>query len=489
MVVIRVITLCLLTSSLFASEIHLIYPRLEAGQDTFRYERSLDSTFILGHITEYRPTMSLTCEGVVIPLTSDGAFLAYLPIPWYSETFGWNLTLTNGGVETSKLFFAFSPTSANVEPAWHVLPEPASFVVKQRNTHTRTAVGGSYHLFPDSGTVLKVIATSDLWLKFVLADEWTGVIERRFTDSLFTKLHLPERIRLGNGEIAVKAESVKIAFDVQRQPLFETAVEADGNEINLTLFGTTASLDRIRYIGQARDFVQDVTWSQRAHGVDIAILLAEPTLHGFSLETTDSSLTLNIFNRKYATKTLRGKRIALDPGHGGVADGAIGPLGNKEKDVVLRWSEILEKELTSYGAIVLRTRTDDTAIGLHDRVKLARNFNADVFLSLHGNALSDGENPFERRGCGTYYYQSLSRGLAETIQNAVLAKTGLHDDGISDANFAVVRPTDFPAVLIEAAFMMHPDEELKLTDEKFLLDLSRGVANGLLDFFSTAPAR
>lgn len=489
MVVIRILLLFALTFAVSAAEIRLVYPRLEVGQDTFRYNRSLDSTFVLGQIQGYQPEMALTCNGIPVIPSQDGAFLAFLQLPWQSETLAWNLSLTYRGAETSSFAFPFSVSPDPVPVEWNALAQPTAFQVKDPAAHTRTTVGGSYHLFPDSGMVLSVVRTSANWLEFNIGGDLTGVIERRFADSIGVKGSPSEPIRLGNGIVSNRDEEIHIEFASDRMALMECSSEPDGCEFIVTIYDAQCAIDRIRYIEDARDQVSDITWSQRPWGVELVIQMKSAISLGYRTFTTDSTIGIDLHNRPVHSSGLRGKRIVIDPGHGGSADGSIGPRGNKEKDVMLRWSEVLERELKSKGVEVVRTRTQDVALSLYDRVEEARVTSPDVFLSLHANALPDGDNPFERRGCGTYYYQTLSRPLAESIQNAILANTELHDDGIFDANFAVVRPTDFPAVLIEAAYMMHPDEELKLTDEKFLLDLSRGVTNGLLDFFSKAPAR
>ena len=110
----------------------------------------------------------------------------------------------------------------------------------------------------------------------------------------------------------------------------------------------------------------------------------------------------------------------------------------------------------------------------------------DVFL--HANALPDGRNPWLKHGSGTYYYQAESRPLAERIQREILTFGGLRDDGVYDANLAVVRPTEFPAVLIESAYLIHPDEEQLLLSDDFLRRLSRAVVRGLAAYFRTMKA-
>ncbi len=281
-----------------------------------------------------------------------------------------------------------------------------------------------------------------------------------------------------------------ISFEVDRRPLWEASTEVNGDEFELTVFDAQAAIDRIRYIGDAREFVNDIRWSQVPTGLNLTFETNEHAWQGYRVLTSDSTISSCSRQAKRRTSSaLRGKRIVIDPGHGGTSDGAIGPRGTKEKDVVLNWAKVFEATLLNAGAEVVLTRDKDVSLSLPERVEQARNFNCDVFLSLHANALPDGENPFLRHGCGTYYYQTMSRPLAEIIQNSILNETVLADDGIFDANFAVVRPTDFPAILIEAAYLMHPDEELYLTDEAFLKRLSRGVSKGLQDYFSKARTR
>ncbi len=492
MVVTRLLLLVLLAGAAAGAEIRLIYPRLATPDGKFTYDRRLDSTFVFGHVMGYQPGMSLTCMGQPLNLTTDGAFLAFVPIPWEAETLGWSFALTNVGAGISGLFFPYEPAPEATDPVWQELDGVVGFVVNDPTSHTRTVPGGSYHLFPSVGTELAVNAVTEKWARFELGEGRTGAIERRFVDS--TGVIAPGYATLGNGQVGPVSttklrSTVGVEFAVSGRTLNEVQTSPDGREVLITLFQTRAAIDRIRYIGAAREFIEDITWSQGAETLTLRVLVRHRSLVGYRVEASDSTWTLNLDFSSDNADRLRGKTIVLDPGHGGTADGAIGPRGSKEKDVVLRWSEVLTDVLRANGAVVYRTREADVAMDLHERANFARLHNTDAFLSLHANALPDGENPFERRGCGTYYYQSLSRGLAETVHEAILSRTGLADDGVFDANFAVVRPTDFPAVLIEAAYIMHPDEELLLSDDQFLRQLSRGVTDGLVKFFSKVPAR
>ena len=121
-------------------------------------------------------------------------------------------------------------------------------------------------------------------------------------------------------------------------------------------------------------------------------------------------------------------------------------------------------------------------MGLYERARRADSAGAELFVSLHQNALPDGVRPFGQSGTSTYYYQPVSRDLAEDVQAGVLRSLGLHDLGISWADLAVVRQSWMPAVLVEGAFIMMPRQEAALRTAGFQESYARGVLDGLRAF-------
>ncbi|HET7412188.1 MAG TPA: N-acetylmuramoyl-L-alanine amidase, partial [Pararhizobium sp.] len=79
--------------------------------------------------------------------------------------------------------------------------------------------------------------------------------------------------------------------------------------------------------------------------------------------------------------------VVLDPGHGGIDSGAVGINGTLEKDVTLAFAKVLRGELVSDGVDVVMTRDDDDFVSLADRVKIARDRQADLFVSIHANSV------------------------------------------------------------------------------------------------------
>lgn len=151
-------------------------------------------------------------------------------------------------------------------------------------------------------------------------------------------------------------------------------------------------------------------------------------------------------------------KIFLDPGHGGHDPGAIGAK-SKEAENVLKVALALEKKVKAQGHEVKLSRRTDTYLTLTQRANLANAWGADVFISLHDNSAvnrtATGFETFIFNGSVSANTVKLQKSLHEVIIKGI----GLRDRGMKRANFAVIRLTDMPAVLIEYGFISNPDDE------------------------------
>jgi len=174
--------------------------------------------------------------------------------------------------------------------------------------------------------------------------------------------------------------------------------------------------------------------------------------------------------------------VALDAGHGGSEKGSVGPTGICEKDVNLEIVKYLKEELEKAGAVVILTRNSDVTTEIYSRPKIAKQNRAFILLSIHNNALPDGQDPYSKNGSGTYYFQPQAKPLAEAIQASMLTKLKLRDDGVNKASFVLTRPTTPLSVLIECGYMINPNEYEMLIDPNYQKEFAKSIKEGVEDF-------
>jgi N-acetylmuramoyl-L-alanine amidase len=174
-------------------------------------------------------------------------------------------------------------------------------------------------------------------------------------------------------------------------------------------------------------------------------------------------------------------RVAIDPGHGGRDPGAVGINGLQEKIVVLDIAQRVAELLEQQGVQVILTRRNDSEIGLEPRVQDANQGNANLFVSIHANAI-DMDHP-NINGVETYYYSSdAARQLAQTIQTSLTQATGMRSIGVKQSRFYVLRHTRMPAALVEVGFVTGRDDAPRLADPAFRDRIAEGIARGILQY-------
>ena len=190
---------------------------------------------------------------------------------------------------------------------------------------------------------------------------------------------------------------------------------------------------------------------------------------------------------------VKGKKIVIDPGHGGEDSGAIGPSGVTEKSITLQIAKEVEKMLKEAGAKVIMTRTTDTEVSpkhrqatdvdeLQARCDVANKAKADIFLSIHMDSFTSRE----ASGTTGYYYtkgSAASKKLAASIQSNLVSQLKTTSRGVKTCNFYVVKHTKMPATLIEVAFVSNPKEEKLLASKKGVQKAAIGIVKGISDFF------
>lgn len=180
--------------------------------------------------------------------------------------------------------------------------------------------------------------------------------------------------------------------------------------------------------------------------------------------------------------------IFLDPGHGGKDDGAHSlekPVYH-EKNLTLTTTKLVETYLQQLKLSVLLSRDKDVYLTLDDRTTLAEKKQAKLFVSIHFNAaLSTSAHGIE-----VFYYKSdkdadrskKSKLLADDVLKEVLSSTQAKSRGVKHGNYAVIRESKMPAILIEGGFMTNSDEMEKMKDPQYLKKIAWGIAKGIENY-------
>lgn len=225
----------------------------------------------------------------------------------------------------------------------------------------------------------------------------------------------------------------------------------------------------------------------------------------------------------------RNKIIVIDAGHGGKDPGAVGYKKYREKVVVMEIAKELKKILKSRGYKVYMTRESDKFVKLSRRTKLANEKNADIFISIHANAVgaenadsvhgiecyflsksrtdrakkvAEKENSADLSDMNFYGKESFlntisthnmvaSNKLAIDLQRGMLGSVakdfkGVNDGGVREGPFWVLVGAQMPSVLVEVGFITHPKEASRLVNEEYQKALAYGMANGIERYFANS---
>ena len=171
--------------------------------------------------------------------------------------------------------------------------------------------------------------------------------------------------------------------------------------------------------------------------------------------------------------------VIIDPGHGGQDPGTIGIGGVREKDIILPISLDVAEGLRKQGIEVKITRDSDYFVSLKGRTEFANKVNADLFVSIHANAINLSRP--DVNGLETYYYQD-GRRLAEVIHWSILNSVNIKDRGIRRARFYVLRHSEMPAVLVEVGFVTGAEDAPRLKDPAHRSQMADAIIRGIIEY-------
>lgn len=180
--------------------------------------------------------------------------------------------------------------------------------------------------------------------------------------------------------------------------------------------------------------------------------------------------------------------IVLDPGHGGhdIGTQSISKPRYQEKSLNLVTANFVKGYLEQLGYQVVMTRTKDKFISLEKRAQIANEEKPDIFVSIHYNSAPSAE----AKGIEVFFYQSKenknrttkSKKLAQVVLKNIIKHTKAQNRGTKHGNYAVIRETNMPAVLIEGGFVTNEEELNNLKDPAYLKKLAWGITQGINEY-------
>lgn len=218
----------------------------------------------------------------------------------------------------------------------------------------------------------------------------------------------------------------------------------------------------------------------------------------WSISSDDAAVTLAPLLRAPRVTPMSAVVVVLDPGHGGRDTGAIGRRRVLEKKVVLDVAKRTRRILDGHGVTVHLTRTRDTTLGLMSRTKLAQQWGAHVFVSIHINSAANrAATGIETHVCAIPGHPSTAGNagnlapvagnrhngpnvlLGYCLQRELLRAAKTDDRGIRRSRFEVLRSAPCPAALVECGFVSNPADENKMLTRAHRDALAEGIARGI----------
>ncbi|MBP1691502.1 MAG: N-acetylmuramoyl-L-alanine amidase, partial [Bacteroidetes bacterium] len=320
--------------------------------------------------------------------------------------------------------------------------------------------------------------------RVALAENHEAWIPERFVD--LEPAGTPPPFSLaGSWNVYGDLQSDYVTIALQDKLPYVTFTESDPSRVCVDIFGAASNSNWITQQLTTRE-IRNVSYQQVSKNVlRITIELRHRQIWGYSVGYRGRMLVIGI-RRQPEPLQLSELTIALDAGHGGENEGAVGATGIEEKEVNLATVQHLRRLLEDEGARVVLTRSSDSTVGMDARIAAVLTSRAQVLISIHANSIGNTSNPEDVRGTSTYYRHLCYRPLSQAIYDEVL-KTGLAPFGnVGGFNFLLNSPTELPNVLVELAFMSHPQDEMRLMDDAFRQELAERIVEGVKEFLEKA---
>lgn len=338
-------------------------------------------------------------------------------------------------------------------------------------------LGGAKIGYIDSNIVLKIIGKVGTHYKVQLAKSRTAYIPEELVTLMPKGSFAPESL---TDKITVYGDSI---YDYVKLNLFaklpyQSFQLTEPSRIVVDVFGATNNTNWITQLQTAAE-IKSIDYEQVADGIfRISIQLQHHQHWGHSIYYSGNSLIIKI-KQQPKNLSLDNLTIAIDAGHGGTNNGAVGATGTYEKEITLALSLKLKKALEKEGAKIIMTRDREIFFDNKERILFYRDSTPDLLLSIH---LNSSEEPFRAGGTSTYYRYIGFKPLSLLIYKRLL-ELGLKEYGNTGSfNFMLNSPTEYPNALIETLFISNLEEEEKILGPGYQQQMVEKIVLGLKDF-------
>jgi N-acetylmuramoyl-L-alanine amidase len=368
------------------------------------------------------------------------------------------------------------------------LPRVAEIVGKHPFLNASLGIdrlGGAKLGYLQPGVLVEIIGKQGDQYRIRLSESMQGWLPQEFAQVLPFDAPLPHSL---TGSITVRGdESVDVVtLTLARRLPYLSEQQVGPNAIVVDVFGATSNTNWITQQLSAK-VIDNVRWSQVASDqFRLIITLKEEQQWGYDI-SYDNGSTLRIKIRRPPVvspkdSVLAGMTIAIDAGHGGDNDGALGATGALEKDITLSIARHLQDSLLHRGARIVMTRQGDYAAGSIDRMEKVLSSGARILVSVHCNSVGESADPIAIQGTSTYYRYIGFQPLATIMYDQMLT-LGLAQFGMTGSfNFSLNALTQLPNVLVETAFLSNPEDEMLLINDGFRARIAGILVNGLAEF-------
>ena len=346
--------------------------------------------------------------------------------------------------------------------------------------------------------------------------------------------------KLQGVQIKTSTDSTQLILELDRRVKYTYFQLDNPHRLVFDLSGTQIP-EQFRLVQGATSIVHGVRYGRRASDT-LRVVFDLKAVRYPEVLVTETAQAYHLVIRLHKNKDLVPERkktiptqpaprswvVALDPGHGGRDPGALGKVyQTQEKRITLQIARRLQQALAARSHIkVVLTRQTDTHISLRQRIGIARQHQADLFVSIHADAfrdhrvqgasvfvlsdkgasseaarwLAEKENQADLIGgisledkeamlasvlldMSQSAARSSSLSVAEHVFQALQTVGKVHGKRVQQAAFIVLKSPDIPSLLIETGFISNPTEERRLRDPHYQTRLANAIAQGIFSYF------